>query len=179
MDSFEISIWNQTRGRLLSFVLRRTRDKALAEDIVHDVFLKVHDRLPQLRQTDKIVGWIFRIASNTIADHFRNTSKTVSSADLDGNDDGVTLNDCVAACLLEMLKTLPEKYRQALELAELSEMSQLQLAKTLNISYSAVKSRVQRARKMLKEKMDKAYRIQFDNYGNALVCGNKLPCGCS
>ena len=178
MNSPEVLIWNQTQERLLGFVLRYTKDKALAEDIVQDVFLKVHDRLPQLREREKISGWIFRIARNTITDHFRSTSKTITATDLDWENDGITLNDCVSHCLTQMMQTLPDKYREALELAELKDMSQLQLAETLNLSYSGAKSRVQRARQMLKERMDRAYHIQFDRYGNAIVCQDKLPCGC-
>ena len=52
------------------------------------------------------------------------------------------------------------------------------LAEKLNMSYSGAKTRVQRARKLLKEKMQEAYNIRFDAYGNALACGNRLPCGC-
>lgn len=167
------------RDRLMNFVLRHTHDKPLAEDIVQDVFLKVHDKIPQLRESDKISAWIFRIARNAITDHFRGKSRTVMAVDLDWNSEGVTLNDCVSSCLGDMLKTLPAKYRQALELAELEGMSQLELAETLAISYSGAKSRVQRARRMLKEKMDAAYHIQFDRYGNAVACLNRLPCGCN
>jgi RNA polymerase sigma-70 factor (ECF subfamily) len=78
-----------------------------------------------------------------------------------------------------MLVTLPEKYREALELTELKNMSQLQLAEALHISYSGAKSRVQRARQLLKEKMDKLYVIKMDAYGNVVVCENKVPCKCS
>lgn len=179
MNTADILIWNQTRDRLLGFVLRYTRDKALAEDIVQDVFLKVHDKLPQLRQSDRLTGWIFRIAKNTMTDYFRHRRKVLHIEDLDWDSDGITLNDCVSRCMDEMLKTLPAKYRQALELAELSEVSQKTLAEELNLSYSGAKSRVQRARQMLKERMYEAYHIQFDRYGNALECGNRLPCGCS
>jgi RNA polymerase sigma-70 factor (ECF subfamily) len=179
MNSSEVMIWSQTQERLKSFVLRYIRDRAVAEDIVQDVFLKVHDKLPQLRERDKISGWIFRIARNMITDHFRRESNTNRPIDLDWDDGDDRLNDCVSFFLREMLKTLPDKYRQALEFAEIEQMSQLQLAEKLNMSYSGAKTRVQRARQMLKEKMQKAYHIRFDVYGNALSCGSRLPCGCN
>ncbi len=179
MNLSDLTIWDQTRNHLLNFVLRYTKDKPLAEDIVHDVFLKVHDKLPQLRERDKISGWIFRIAKNAITDHFRSKSRTVQSVDLDWDSEGVTLTDCVSACMRDMIATLPDKYREALELAEFRNLSQLELARKLNISYSGAKSRVQRARQMLKKKMDETYHIKFDHYGNAVVCENRLPCGCN
>ena len=178
MTTPEISVWNQTQDKLKSFVFRYTRDKALAEDIVQDVFLKVHAKLGQLKESDKLAGWIFQIARNTITDYFRNKSKTINPNDIDWEAEKIPLNDCVAGCLQDMMTTLPEKYRNALELTEFKNLSQLELANELGISYSGAKSRVQRARQMLKEKMDSAYRIKFDSYGNVIVCEDRTPCSC-
>jgi RNA polymerase sigma-70 factor, ECF subfamily len=179
MKTSEAIIWTKTQHQLKSFVYRRVRDKALAEDIVQDVFLKFHAKLDQLKDTEKISGWIFQITRNTITDYFRSKSKNISSQDLDWESDHQGLNDCVSVCLQEMLLTLPEKYREALELTELNNLSQTELALKLNISYSGAKSRVQRARQMLKEKMDESYRIKMDAYGNVIVCENRLPCNCN
>jgi RNA polymerase sigma-70 factor, ECF subfamily len=179
MTTSEISVWNQTRGKLKSFVFRHTKDQALAEDIVQDVFLKVHGKLAQLKESEKLAGWIFQIARNTISDYFRSKTKTINPADIDWEAEKKPLNDCVAGCLQDMMHTLPEKYRSALELTEFKNLSQLELAKELNISYSGAKSRVQRARQLLKEKMDEAYLIKFDSYGNVIVCEDRVPCGCT
>lgn len=180
MDTFDVSTWNQIQNNLKSFVFRYTKDSALTEDIIHDVFLKVHSKLGQLKESDKLVGWIFRITRNLITDHFRKHGKQINIKEIDWQEEKhSSLNDCVVDCLQEMMTTLPEKYRRALELTEFENLSQLELAKELNISYSGAKSRVQRARQMLKEKMDAAYKIKFDSYGNAIVCRNRLPCGCS
>jgi RNA polymerase sigma-70 factor (ECF subfamily) len=178
MNTTEISIWNQTQDKLKSFVFRYTKDRALADDIIQDVFLKVHSKLGQLKESDKLIGWIFQITRNTITDYFRNKGKVISVKDIDWDVENNSLNDCVVTCLQDMMTTLPEKYRSALELTELKNLSQLELAKELNISYSGAKSRVQRARQMLKEKMDTAYNIKFDSYGNVIVCDDKGPCSC-
>lgn len=179
MNAAEILIWNQTQEKLKSFVFRYTRDRAVAEDIVQDVFLKVHSRLGQLKESEKLTGWIFQITRNTIADYFRSKSKTIHTYDIDWENENKSLNDCVVTCLQDMMATLPGKYRDALELAELKNVSQLELAKALNISYSGAKSRVQRARQMLKDKMEAAYLIKFDAYGNVIVCEDRAPCACS
>ena len=178
MNTSETSVWNSTQDRLKNFVFKHTNDKATTEDIVQDVFLKVHEKVGQLKESVKLVGWIFQITRNAITDHFRRQAKSINSYDLDWDSEKLSLNDCVHSCLHDMLATLPEKYRQALELTELQNVSQLALAERLGISYSGAKSRVQRARQMLKEKMDEAYRIKVDSYGNVLVCENKTPCSC-
>jgi len=171
--------WSKTQQELKAFVFRRVKDKALADDIVQDVFLKVHTKLGQLKDMEKISGWVYQITRNLINDHFRNKSKTISANDLDWESDHQRLNDCVSSCLQEMLLTLPEKYREALELTEIKNLSQTELAQKLNISYSGAKSRVQRARQMLKEKMEESYRIKMDSYGNVIVCENRVPCNCN
>lgn len=166
------------QNELLHYVTRKVKDRMLAEDIVHDVFLKVQAKATQVRDNDKVMGWIYRVTKNTIIDHFRFQSRIVRSEDLDWEDDKSYLNQCVERCLAEKLATLPDKYREALELSEVQGLSQLDLARKLNISYSGAKSRVQRARQMLKEMMEKEYHIKLDNYGNVVRCEDRLPCGC-
>lgn len=179
MKTSEVIIWTKTQHVLKSFVYRKVRDKALAEDIVQDVFLKVHAKLGQLKDTEKVSGWIYQITRNTITDYYRNKSKGISFQDLNWDSDHQVLNACVSNCLQEMLVTLPEKYREAIALTELENLSQTHLAERLNISYSGAKSRVQRARQMLKDKMEQQYNIKMDAYGNVIVCENRVPCNCN
>jgi RNA polymerase sigma-70 factor, ECF subfamily len=165
------------QNELKSFVLKRVKDKALAEDIVHDVFLKVHSKINQLKDSEKMVSWIYQIARNTITDHFRKDQKLATFIpEVETETDTNSLNECVAECLKEIVTTLPDKYREAFELAELKNVSQTELAAQLNISYSGAKSRVQRARQMLKEKMEDLLVIETDSYGNVIVCEDRNPC---
>ena len=171
-------LWTETQAALKAFIHRRVRDKAVAEDILQDVFLKMYTRMDQLNDSEKITAWMYQITRNTITDYFRSQNKSVTLLDLDWESDHTNLNDCVYSCLKEVLSTLPAKYRQAIELTEHDNLSQLQLAERLNISYSGAKSRVQRARQMLKRKMDEQYTITLDAYGNVTVCENRGPCHC-
>lgn len=161
---------------LLAYVIKRVKDRSLAEDIVHDVFLKVQAKATQVRENDKILGWIYSITRNTIIDHFRFQSRIVKADDLDWEEDKKNLNECVERCITEKLSTLPPKYKEALVLSEMQGLSQLELAKQLNISYSGAKSRVQRARQMLKEQMEKEYHVKLDGYGNVIRCENRQSC---
>lgn len=164
---------------LKSFVYRRVKDRALAEDIVQDVLLKVYMKIDQLKSMEKIRPWIYQITRNAITDHYRATSKPILANEFDWESERQVLNECASYCLSEMLATLPEKYRQALQLTEFENVSQTELADRLNISYSGAKSRVQRAKNMLKQKMEENYRIKLDPYGNVIQCQNKIPCNCS
>ncbi len=164
------------QNELLGYVLKKVKDKALAEDIVHDVVLKVLTKANQIKDSDKALGWIYKVTRNTIIDHFRFQSRIVKAHDLDWEEDKKNLNECVERCITEKLSTLPLKYKEALELSEIQGISQLELAKRLKISYSGAKSRVQRARQMLKKKMEREYHVKLDGYGNVIQCENRVPC---
>lgn len=165
------------QNELLRFVIKNVKNRSVAEDIVHDVFIKVQDKSIQLKNRDKEIGWIYKITRNAIIDYYRSQSRVIDNSELDWNNEVQLLNQCVEQCLEEKLAALPEKYREAIILSEMQGVSQLDLAKSLNISYSGAKSRVQRARQMLKEMMERDYHVQFDNYGNVIRCENRV-CDC-
>lgn len=179
MESLNIQSWTEMSIELRDFVYRKVKDRDVANDIVQDVFLKVQSKINQLKDTDKLTGWIFQITRHAITDYFRSKAKTFDTAELQWESDAQELNECVAICLNKLVDTLPQKYRDAVVLAEVENLSQTVLAERLGISYSGAKSRVQRGRQMLKEKLHDLYKIETDSYGNIIVCEDKVPCGCN
>ena len=133
----------------------------------------MHTKSDQLKEVDKISGWIYQITRNAVADHFRNSTRTLEPVNVDLESDYHEFNDCVANCLKVLMTTLPDRYRIPLELTEFENVSQHELAQRLKITYSGARSRVQRARKLLKEKMDELYLIRTDSYGNVIVCEDR------
>lgn len=167
--------WLDLRKKLVSFIAARIRDRQIAEDIAHEVYLKAHAKGNQLRDHAALEPWIFGIAKNAVMDYFRRRKaqpqeNILSEAEELPNSD---FNDCVADCLQDEMKNLPQQYQQALILAEMQNLPQVELTDKLNLSYSGVKSRVQRARNLLKERMDRKYHIEADQYGNIVTCENR------
>ncbi len=179
MQEIVSTTWNSLYNELLAFVVRKVRDKCTAEDIVHDVFIKVHMKAGQVRETDKIIGWIYQITRNAVADYFRKNARNVESVNIDWESGYHEFNACVAKCLTVLMDTLPEEYRLPLHLTEVEGLSQYEVAERLNISYSGARSRVQRARKMLRDKLNQLYYIKTDSYGNVIVCEDRAPCCCT
>jgi RNA polymerase sigma-70 factor (ECF subfamily) len=163
---------------LLAFVNRRVKNWHDAEDIVQNVFMKAQLKSHQLKEAEKFTAWMFAMTRNSIIDFYRDKKKVIDPTVFTEQDEYNEFNDCVIACLKQEMTTLPPPYRQALELTEKENLSQKELAGHLGISYSGAKSRVQRARQMLREKMEAVYEIKTDGYGNVLVCGDTVPCGC-
>jgi RNA polymerase sigma-70 factor (ECF subfamily) len=63
--------WQEHKTRLRSYIARRLRESDAVDDILQDVFLKVHTSLHTVISRGSITVWLFRIASNAIADHYR------------------------------------------------------------------------------------------------------------
>lgn len=178
MNVIDETFWLKIERSLKSFIYKRVKDKVLTDDLAQEVFLKAHSRIDQLKEGEKLTAWIFRIARHAIVDHYRQQSKSIRKNDLEWDNETASpnFNDCVALCLKEFLRKIPARYREALELTEFGNLSQLQLSERLQLSYSGAKSRVQRARQMLREEMEKRYLIKTDPYGNVIVCENPQPC---
>ena len=63
--------WDELREPLLAFIARRTPDRDTAEDILQDVLLRIHRHADELEHSSAVRAWIFQIARNAIADHYR------------------------------------------------------------------------------------------------------------
>lgn len=170
-----LDIWEVFRQPLRSYIINRVTEPAAADDILQEVFLKIHKRLHTLRDEEKLPAWLYQIAKNVITDHYRasRSSESISDA-LDVKDEceeteaelklAEQMRYYVSACL-------PEKYAQALLLADLEGMTQQQLADALGLSLSGAKSRVQRARKMLRDAFLRCCYFEFDRRGRIIAYG--------
>ena len=65
------TVWEEFNTGLKHFILKHVHDEPSAEDILQDVFLKIHTHIGNLRESDKLQSWIFQIARNAITDFYR------------------------------------------------------------------------------------------------------------
>lgn len=174
-------LWASLRDALLAFVRRRVPSKEIAEDIVHDVLLKISLKIDGLRDEDRIQAWAFRIARNAVADYYRAPSnqetKSEPIEDSEQSSRNEDLTSVVASWLPRFLSELPAAERSLLEQVELEGVAQKTLAQTTGIPYSSLKSKVQRARGKLKSLIEECCRIDFDTHGNVIEYRSK-NCDC-
>jgi RNA polymerase sigma-70 factor, ECF subfamily len=164
------TVFQDFHARLRSFTIGRVADPDVADDILQDVYLKIHSHIEDLRDSDRLESWVFQIARNAIADYHRRTrpqDELPDSLPAPPEEEPDTASE-LAASIRDMLRCLPPKYRQALELTELQGLSQSDLADRLNISISGAKSRVQRAREKLKKAFLDCCHFEFDRYGRVI-----------
>ena len=163
-------VWEEFNIGLKHFIFKHVQDEPSAEDILQDVFLKIHTHIGSLRESDKLQGWIYQIARNTITDYYRAHNFTPDLPEVpyvpeDPFDDVVT--DLVPY-VKKLVDNLPYDYRQALILTEYEGLTQRELAERLGISISGAKSRVQRAREKVKLMLLKCCHFQFDRLGRII-----------
>ena len=178
-------VWRELHADLRRFLLRRVGREELADDLLQEVFLRIHRRIGALDDIDRLHGWVYRIAGNVVIDHYRSTAKRESPAAAPEtiNDSAQTdeagvdeeLNAEVARWLASMVEHLPETYREAVRLSELERMPQADIARQLGLSVSGAKSRVQRGREMLKASLDRCCRFELDQRGNILDYSQQQP----
>ncbi|MCH2223737.1 MAG: RNA polymerase sigma factor SigZ [Crocinitomicaceae bacterium] len=173
------AIWKDFASQLLGFIKARVHSPENAEDILQDVFIKIHQQSNHLNDKTKLTSWIYQITRNTIIDFYRKKKITSSENIISEISEEVSpLTDFkFIHCLMPFVKELPKKYREALEKTIYGEFSQKEYAKEINLSYSATKSRVQRARKMVKELFVSCCNVKTDSYGN-VISSRHDNCNC-
>jgi len=176
MDKPAEILWDRYSQRLGAFIRGRVGDDAEAEDILQEVFIRVHRSLCCREDWEKPESWIYQIARNLIIDHYRRRRDLVeipeNLTDESEWDEMVSLEDDpeaqLALSLKDMIDELPEHYRQALILTEYQGLTQKELAQRVGISLSGAKSRVQRAREMLRDMLLSCCHFELDRRGRVL-----------
>jgi len=171
-------LWQSLSGKLRTFIISKVHDPALADDLLQEVFIRVHTRIDTLKDADKMQGWIYQIARNLIFDHFRKGKNEVSITELSEPEAEESMSDEMAEALQDMAKmmdSMPPEYCDVLCKSELGGMSLKTYAGETGISYVLARTRAFRARKMLKDMLMKCCHYQFDVYGTVMEI---QPAGC-
>ncbi|MBV9712466.1 MAG: sigma-70 family RNA polymerase sigma factor, partial [Ktedonobacteraceae bacterium] len=123
------AIWEAFHVPLYGFIRRRVSDETVAEDLLQEVFLKIHQHGEELRDAKKLESWIYRITRNAIIDFYRSVRPT-SSLDAPGvvelpeelSDDDIVSE--LLPCVRAMVNGLSEQDRQAIVLTEYQGLTQ-------------------------------------------------------
>lgn len=178
------------RTAVRGFIGRRVTDAATADDLTQEVFVKVQKHAAKVRDPRRLMGWVIQIARNTVADFYRRARPTevfneehVAEGALRPESlerEEMRLREKLTAYIRSVVETLPPRYREALVLTEYDGLTQVELARHLGLSVSAAKSRVQRARAMVRENIDRCCHFEVDHYGTVLGWTPRPKrCGCS
>lgn len=182
-----LDIWQETKLQLRSYIARRVHGDAV-DDILSDVAVKLVASDAKLEAIENLQAWLYRITSNAVVDYYRKQALTKKVHEQLSSDQQYlelpVLEDVsaeLAKCLLPFIQKLPDDYQQALMLTDIGGVKQSEVAKKLKLSPSTMKSRVQRARKKLKEAVLRCCHIEINDSGRIVDFderGDGTGCGC-
>ena len=170
--------WSEIENRLRPYVARRVASSADVDDLLQEIFVRMHRGLAALRDGERFGGWVYRIAEHVIIDSARARAKdpVVPSAqipdgsDTESRDDIDALQTDLGECVALFVARLHSPYREAITLTELEGLTQKDAAEMLGISLSGMKSRVQRGREKIRSMFDDCCRISVDARGSVVEC---------
>jgi RNA polymerase sigma-70 factor (ECF subfamily) len=177
--------WIDTLDRLHAFVAARVDDRELAADITQDVIVR-SIASGALERVENPAAWLYRSARNAVIDHYRTRRQHTTLEGLDAwpeQDVDDVPNDAtreLSRCLQPMLDQLPATARDALVRVDVDGQTQLRAARELGLSLSGMKSRVQRARRDLKDLLEQCCAVDVDRRGAiADFQPTNRGCGCT
>jgi RNA polymerase sigma-70 factor (ECF subfamily) len=180
-------LWSAMHEALLAYIRRRVGTLDDAEDILQDVFVRIHASLGKLDNAQSVTAWVYRIARNAITDHHRKKAadaRTVNKMALDAVEsygaDDITdrTTEEFSRCIEPLLSEVPQPYRQAIALTELGGMTRKDAAEQLGLSVSGMKARVQRGRGKLKDVLLDCCNVEFDHRGGLLDYDRRTESNC-
>ncbi|MEM7625733.1 MAG: sigma-70 family RNA polymerase sigma factor [Planctomycetota bacterium] len=177
-------LWHDLHDALHRYIRRRVNDPHTVDDLLQDVFLRIHRALPALGDEQRVVPWVYRIARNAVTDHYRRAPRAVEA--LGGHEAAPADNDDAAdprltACLRAMVDGLPEPYGEAVRRVDLEGQPQTAFAAENSLAASTAKSRVQRGRQKLKRQLLACCDYEFDRRGYPVSPASDrctADCGC-
>ena len=163
----------RSQRRAYNLAYRLTGNATDAEDVTQDAYVRAWRNFETYDSTRSFEGWLFRIITNRVID-LRRRQKRVPMYSLDapigGDDEGQSLTHEFAAPnsnpenividpILDVkldagLRSLPTEYREALLLCDVYEKSYMEIAESMGCAIGTVRSRIHRARTMLRKFME-------------------------
>jgi RNA polymerase sigma-70 factor (ECF subfamily) len=156
---------SRNRALVINYLARMVVNRAIAEELAQDVFIRVYRSRRTYEPTAKFSTWLYRITTNVALNHFRDEKRTQNQISLDMQDalqlrreaqDGAVLvedrlvREVVARQIRHAIRALPHKQRAAVIMHKYDEMDYAQIAGVLRCTPSAVKALMFRAYETLR-----------------------------
>ncbi|SDZ22706.1 RNA polymerase sigma-70 factor, ECF subfamily [Evansella caseinilytica] len=158
-EAFLDDIMHDYGHDILRLVYTYVNNKAVAEDLTQDIFLKCYRKFDQFNYESSIKTWLYRITVNHCKDYLRSwhcrkvmINEAVISAlpSKDKQVDDEVIQKSTDEQLADAVMRLPMKYREVIYLFYYEELKLEEISATLNVNINTIKSRLKRAREVLK-----------------------------
>jgi RNA polymerase sigma-70 factor (ECF subfamily) len=155
--SFIEDLFAAHHGEIYAYVYRMVRDSELAADFAQDTFIKAYRHLDSLEDRAKARAWLYQIAHRVVLDELRRR-RIVRFLPWTGESHGaapsaehLAMEMRLSGPLARALARIPDRQRAALLMAEVNDMTGLELADALGVSHVAARALLTRARESLRQ----------------------------
>lgn len=178
-------LWQEFSAHIRAFIRSRVSNEKDVDDIVQDIFIRIHEGVDKLRHEDKLQSWVFGIARRALVDYYRKqgrdkekpTGKNIGTRsrveepflDINEFEGAHDVHEEVLSWLIPMIDELPDKYSIPLKMADVEGKTQQEVAEYLGLSLSGAKSRIQRARQKLGHVLAACCEVEFGEEGRAVA----------
>ncbi len=162
------AIWDEYRAGLRGFLGAKVSNAADADDLLQDILLKAYEKLPTLKSSESIKGWLYKIANHTIIDFYRANGRRPLEPLMEEVPDPEKERDTteeLSHCVRPFIHALPRESAQLLSAIELEGVSQKDYAEQNGIHYSTLKSKVQKSRVELRAVFDDCCKFSLGPRG--------------
>jgi RNA polymerase sigma-70 factor (ECF subfamily) len=154
--AFVDALFTKHHGEIYAYLVRMLRDPELAADLTQDAFVKAYKAYDSLQKDENARAWLYQIAHRVALDELRRR-KIIRMIPWTGESHGaapsaerIALDLRLSGPLERALASIPERQRAALLLAELHDLTGLELAAAMGVSHVAARAILTRARESLR-----------------------------
>ena len=169
------ALFNLHHGEIYSYLVRMVREPELAADMAQDTFVKAYRAFGSLEDPAHARAWLYQIAHRVALDEFRRR-RIVRFLPWTGESHGaapsaehLALEGRFSGEMERALKRMPERQRSALILAEIHDLTGLELAAALGVSHIAARALLTRARESLRQALAEERAIEAAGDGRGGV----------
>ena len=145
--------------KFLSFLENHVGDRAMAEDILQDAFVRGLEKGAGIRDESSAVAWFYRMLSNAVIDHYRRSRTRGRALDAfaaelkDATAPPPELTAEICACIGELASTLKPEYANAIQRVDVEEVAVKDFAAEAGITATNAGVRLSRAREALRKQV--------------------------
>ena len=151
------ALFAKHHGEIYAYLLRMMRDPEVAADMAQDAFIKAYKNYETLEKPENARAWLYQIAHRVALDEIRRR-KIIRFFPWTGESHGsapsaehLVMDTRLSGDMQRALARIPERQRAALMLAELHDLTGLELAAALGVSHVAARALLTRARESLRQ----------------------------
>jgi RNA polymerase sigma-70 factor (ECF subfamily) len=170
------SLWIEYKSGLKYYILKRIKNEDLADELSHEVLMKIYNSCCSGNEIKNIKSWMYQIAHNTVIDYLKSENKFTNEVTEKFESIENNTYEEAEKFVEPLIKLLPDKYALPLLLSDIEGINQIDVSKKMNLSLTATKSRIQRARKLLKEKIIECSNLEINAKGKPISIEIKADC---